>query len=260
MGFKELRLMVESLQHSIGAFFWTLVMLFLTFFIFGLVTMQGIGGYLSENEVSDEVEQELQESMRKQFGSIWKAMVTLYASVTDGWVDYYELMLYTGSFYSLSFLFFTAFFHIAVLNVATGLVIDKVTKLAEPDIDEYEKEQKNIQRKIMQEVKTICRSMDTNNNGKISWEELQLSMQNHRVASFFSMLDLNINHTESFYCTLAEMDDDDEVDVDCFVEGCMRMKGPASSIDLHIVSVQLNFLGKHVKEIHALLDGQAGLA
>merc|ERR1712224_471428 len=121
-------------------------------------------------------------------------------------------------------------------------------KLAEPDHDAFAKEWKIQQKQSAQEVKRLCYEIDADGSGTISWEEFEVMIHDKRVRAYFSMLDLDVKHAEQFFLMLSDMAESKDVSIEFFVEGCMMLKGGATSIDLHMVSVQLRVVEKHQKE------------
>merc|ERR1712110_916982 len=80
--FRELRLLLGMLLHSVGTFLWTVVMLMIVLYVFGVIFLQGYQGYLASPDMYNAVHDE---DLRKYWGSIWSAMLTLYSAITGGY-------------------------------------------------------------------------------------------------------------------------------------------------------------------------------
>ena len=117
--------------------------------------------------------------------------------------------------------------------------------------DAFAKEWKIQEKQSALEVKRLCHEIDADGNGTISWEEFEVMIHDKRVRAYFAMLDLDVKHAEQFFLTLSDKAESCNVGIDFFVEGCMMMKGKATSIDLHMLSVQLRVVEKHQKEFFA---------
>merc|ERR1719282_735758 len=77
--FKELRTMMLCITSSLRTLLWCLVLLVLLSFVFSLVFMNGIGGFLKRSTDPD-----LNERLLNHWGSVATAMTTLFAAVTGG--------------------------------------------------------------------------------------------------------------------------------------------------------------------------------
>merc|ERR1712025_835193 len=128
-----------------------------------------------------------------------------------------------GFIYGVAFIGFTAFFNIAVMNVLTGLFVDKVMKLALPDREEHTKNWKRMQRAHKKEVKKLLEDMDESGDGLLTRDEFVKHIQDRRLKAYFACLELDIKDAQLFFDALAHMNHQEEVGIDDFVEGCVRM-------------------------------------
>jgi len=87
-------------------------------------------------------------------------------------------------------------------------------------------------------LKCLFRMVDTNNSGTISEEELRSCLQHVGMAAYFEMKGLDVKDAEAFFRILTCMSGQDEVDVHAFVTGWLKMKGPATNLDLYTMQYQ----------------------
>eukprot|EP00927_Polykrikos_kofoidii_P018049 TRINITY_DN1828_c0_g1_i10.p1 TRINITY_DN1828_c0_g1~~TRINITY_DN1828_c0_g1_i10.p1 ORF type:complete len:161 (-),score=24.03 TRINITY_DN1828_c0_g1_i10:360-788(-) len=125
--------MLDSLFHSVVALFWSILMLGIICFAFGLIFVQFAGAFLEDihhNTNTKDVKQKLLD----HYGSVQMATFTLYKVTTGGidWIEGYDSIAVAGTVCKGLFLFFIAFIHIAVLNVVTGLFVNTALSFAEP--------------------------------------------------------------------------------------------------------------------------------
>merc|ERR1712232_1427007 len=119
-----------------------------------------------------------------------------------------------------------------------------VLSSAQPDREEYALDWREQRMSDLAHILAICTSIDDDSSGTICWEEFKKHTSDHRVVSYFASLDLDIKYAEVFFRMLEQIVGSKEVPLEAFAEGCMHMKGQASSIDLHILSVQLKMFEK----------------
>jgi len=110
-------------------------------------------------------------------------------------------------------------------------------KLARPEVDEllFEKQKDDLEN--AEELDTIFREMDLDHKGSMSWADFQAVIDDPRVASHLEIHGLDINDAFMFFSMLTSISGKDQVDVDTFIRGCLKMKGVAMNIDL----IQLNY-------------------
>merc|ERR1719195_2325376 len=88
-----------------------------------------------------------------------------------------------------------------------------------------------LREKYISEMRELFIEMDRDSSGTVSLDEIQSYLQDPRVQSYFQALGLDPNDTERLF-KLIDHDDSGDVDVDEFLEGCLRLKGQARSVDV----------------------------
>jgi hypothetical protein len=231
--FRELSVILESFRRSMVSLFWSCVMLGFALYIFALIFVQGIVGFLSLE--GGNVDKDSLEDALKYFGSVSTTIVSLYMAVTGGddWAVYYDVIERCGMFYSATFLFFTFFFVFALFNILTGIFVEKAVLATQPDRDELILQQCHKSRKEADEFRTLCNRLDTDGSGQISFEEFTQCMQDERMVSYMASVGLEVHDVELFFKIVANTETkDDQISIDQFVEGCMSMRGSASGLDM----------------------------
>eukprot|EP00747_Dinoflagellata_sp_TGD_P217702 gnl/TRDRNA2_/TRDRNA2_90070_c0_seq1.p1 gnl/TRDRNA2_/TRDRNA2_90070_c0~~gnl/TRDRNA2_/TRDRNA2_90070_c0_seq1.p1 ORF type:complete len:730 (+),score=165.39 gnl/TRDRNA2_/TRDRNA2_90070_c0_seq1:82-2190(+) len=250
--FRELRLMLRAIAGSMLSFFWCMLMLFMMLFIFALIFVQGVTTYLLENKNSPDIQDsEAYQLLLDSYGSMPTAVLTLYKATTGGadWETFFHVLEPVGWHYAGLFLFYTAFFTIAVFNVLTGIFVDHAMKVSEPERDDLLTDLRKQHTEEVEDVKDLCRKIDLDNSGTISWTEFETCAEDEVMKTYMSLLGLDVKDAAMFFDSLAEAGGSDEVDIDSFVEGCLRMKGPASGIDLQCLSLQVKVLQRSQLEL-----------
>merc|ERR1711879_1141399 len=70
-----------------------------------------------------------------------------------------------------------------------------------------------------------------------------------RFRSYLAVLGLDVRDAHAFFELLIA--DRNEVEIDAFIEGCMRMRGQATGIDQHTMICEVRALSKMQKEYFA---------
>eukprot|EP00928_Gymnodinium_smaydae_P073445 TRINITY_DN56653_c0_g1_i1.p1 TRINITY_DN56653_c0_g1~~TRINITY_DN56653_c0_g1_i1.p1 ORF type:complete len:569 (+),score=72.11 TRINITY_DN56653_c0_g1_i1:35-1741(+) len=126
---RQLRIILNCLVGSVMSLVWSIVMMWIVFYMFSMVFVQGVATLLQQTgRVSYGDTTEL-------FGSVEACFLSLFKSVCGGddWSKFYEALLPVGRAYSSLYLFFVAFSHIAFLNILTGIFVENALKHAVPE-------------------------------------------------------------------------------------------------------------------------------
>merc|ERR1712194_610841 len=91
--------------------------------------------------------------------------------------------------------------------------------------------------------KDFFNSPDADNSGHLSWKEFKGHLADDRVKAYFQTLDLDIRKAHTLF-KLLDRNDNGEVGIEEFLDGCLRLKGQAKSLDINLVIYQLELLTK----------------
>jgi len=253
---KSLRTMVFALLNSFTCLMWAFVMIILIMFVFAIVFGNAVAGHFDTLNLDSPDQQENALLVNKSFGSIYETMVTLFCSITGGndWMMYGELLrlLQHGELYFLIFAFYIVFCLVGMLNVVTGIFVDSaVCTRTEDEVVECFTED---QRRTSEEVRRIFKEADLDNSGTLSFQELASHLENPWVKAYFSGLDIDPSEAGIIF-TLIDTDGSNTVSIDEFVDGTMKLKGHAKSIDVLSMmfdtvrfSMKFNGLCAHIEE------------
>merc|ERR1719158_257345 len=116
-----------------------------------------------------------------------------------------------------------------ILNVVTGIFVDNAVCTRDEDevVDDYDYDFKQTS----EAVRRIFEEADTDNSGTMSLEELKTHLEQPRVRAYFAGLDIDPSEANIIF-TLIDVDGSGEVSIDEFVNGTMKLKGHAKSLDV----------------------------
>merc|ERR1712125_274061 len=125
------------------------------------------------------------------------------------------------------FFFYVAFTMLAVLNIITGVFVDNAVETARTQREFLVQKEK-----WLQEMRELFIEMDTDESGTVCLAEVKEFFKDERVQSYFHALGLDTHDAERLFSLLDE-DGSGELSLDEFLDGCLRLKGPARSIDVY---------------------------
>mmetsp|Transcript_21335 Transcript_21335/g.61685 ORF Transcript_21335/g.61685 Transcript_21335/m.61685 type:complete len:643 (-) Transcript_21335:28-1956(-) len=249
--FAELRLILNSLLGSLASLFWSIVMLALIFYIFALIFVQGSADYIADLLQGDAVRGGCGEQcVRRLFGSVGETMLTLYQSSTSGidWKEPYEAIESTGLQNAALFIFFIAFIQIALLNILTGIFVENAMKLAQPDRDTLALKHRANEIAQKEELRRMCQEMNGYRDA-FKKEDFQQALNHSKYRNYLQIIGLDIKDATLFFDMLASANEG-EVDIEDFINGCMRLKGAATSIDMQHLVFETKMMHKLQRQLY----------
>merc|ERR1712032_1172610 len=122
------RLMVETFSSSLTTFAWYIVMLF-----FALFFVQGV---VSESFSLDDPT--YGSEIRRRFGTLQDALLTLAMSITSGivWEDSMRSMFAVGPLYGTLFIVYILLANFFLANACTGVFVELIQEARNKDCDE----------------------------------------------------------------------------------------------------------------------------
>eukprot|EP00929_Paragymnodinium_shiwhaense_P090607 TRINITY_DN50784_c0_g1_i1.p1 TRINITY_DN50784_c0_g1~~TRINITY_DN50784_c0_g1_i1.p1 ORF type:complete len:676 (-),score=110.59 TRINITY_DN50784_c0_g1_i1:6-2033(-) len=251
--FKQFKLFVDVLFTCYESLFWAVLLIVLVLLLFAIFFVQMMENWMRASWTPDAPEEVLltRASVRERFGSVEAAMLTLAKAISGGidWEDAYMVAAKTGLHNGMVFLCMVAFFSVAIWNLVASVFIESTIQTATVDRDQQivlEHQQAVTDAKELME---LCSLADVDGSGTLSADEFQTFMESDRIRRFFAVRGLDIKNAEYFFNMLSSASDGvDELDLDHFVGSCLRVRGPATSIDLHMFAYEHKLLARKVKK------------
>lgn len=250
---RSLKSLLFCIGRTIRALAWSAVLLMLIIFVFGLIFTDITTEFLSNPENTNLSQKHIEEMLGffpERFGGLELSTHTLYASITGGftWVEARDFFGKISLVWGLLFEAYIAFCLFAVLNVMTGVFCHSAIESADKD-HELNLQMLAVERqKYFRAVKRLFARLDQDSDGGITAEEFEVALQDAALINVFDALEISVADAWNLFRTL-DSDGDAHVGPQEFVDGCLRLKGPARSIDVVCIKRDLNLL-------HQKLDTQ----
>lgn len=244
----ELRILVVSIFNSLRSLLWTLLLLFIIMYIVGVYFCQVVSDHLMAN--GDDVQRvpELQD----YYGSLPRAVTSLFQAIAGGisWrLIVRPLQENISPWLVLPVCAYVAFAVLALLNIITGVFVENSMKSAKKDDDML----------LLTQSRHLFLD-HCNDDGEISWETFQDSLENPMMQNYFRAVDLSIDEAQLLF-TLIDIDESGSLTPDEFVNGCLRLRGNSRALDLAVLmrelartKVQLTAMGAAIVWITEQMD------
>jgi len=229
--FRELRVMVYSLVQSFFAITWALIVLLILMYLFGIVVMQGVTLELRHDDPQPETA--IRVAARSRYSNMFQTLLTLLACITSG-VDWNEASRPLGDIswvYELLFGFYITFVVIGVLNVLTGIFVERASELHGLDRDLVIQAELRRNESFFSEMKKIFEEADLDGSNTISWEEFRDYLKNKEVRAYLATQQLDAYDARQLF-NILDLEDGQEIGIEEFIMGCARLRGLAKSVDV----------------------------
>lgn len=229
----RLRTMIFAILHSFVDLLWAFLVIILIIFVFAIVFDNAVADYFDTLDRNNEIQFQDAQNMEFLFGNLIETMISLWSAVSGGndWMNYGELLrkVPTGDLYFAIFNFYVAFCVVGMFNVVTGVFVDSAVCVRTGDevVQGYLDDLRNT----TEEIKGFFKEADMDGSGTLNWDEFQHHMQNPAVKAYFSGLDIDPEEAEIIF-TILDGSKSQEIKIDDFVNGTMKLKGSASKLDL----------------------------
>jgi len=238
--FRELRMMIYSILGSAKNLIWVIVVLAMTFYLFGVAFTAATSDFLDTSEKwrhPDNV------PLIESFGTIDKSVLSLFFSMSGGndWAMYYEALIPLPAYYRFAYLLYIAFALFAVVNVVTGVFVESAMQVSVKDKDIIVHEELQAKKKYLSSMQEIFEEMDEDCKGTISLQEFEEKLKDERVIAYFNVLKLDVSDARTLF-QLLDYDNSDEVGIDEFLEGCYKLQGVSRSLDMKIMQYEVQQL------------------
>eukprot|EP00930_Biecheleria_cincta_P033964 TRINITY_DN23503_c0_g2_i1.p1 TRINITY_DN23503_c0_g2~~TRINITY_DN23503_c0_g2_i1.p1 ORF type:complete len:807 (+),score=149.26 TRINITY_DN23503_c0_g2_i1:27-2447(+) len=236
----ELRAIVSSIMGSLKSLGWTLALLFLLVYVFGVYFTQLVLDHRLSLVADPGLprREEMVQELQRFYGSLSRSILSLYQAITGG-VDWDQLAVplisevhvLLGGVVAL----YIAFGVLALLNVVTGVFVESALKSAKEDRDNY----------MLHHVKDIFQSADSSGEGVIEWDDFKRCSEDAQMQEFFKSIDVDPSQAQAVFALL-DVDDTGLIDLDEFLNGCLCLHGPAKAIDVSSLRYEMRMLAKRI--------------
>mmetsp|Transcript_104318 Transcript_104318/g.292264 ORF Transcript_104318/g.292264 Transcript_104318/m.292264 type:complete len:717 (+) Transcript_104318:86-2236(+) len=236
----ELRTIVVSMSSSMKPLLSTIVLLALVVYVAGI--------YFAQMALTHRIDNAGEASAREldgHFSSVGSAVMSLFQTVTGGleWRHLVDpLVEHISPTMGVVFAFYIMFTSLALMNIVTGVFVETALQRGREDKNVY----------MINHLRDLFGVLDQNNNGMISWSELQEHLGDSKLLAFLQEIDIDVSEARGLF-HLLDRDSSGTIDADEFLSGCLRLRGPAKALDMQLMMRELAEQGK---AIHMLLGDQ----
>jgi len=226
----ELRLLVMSILGSMRSLLWTVALLILLIYTISLYITQLVADYRNGANQTNIIDEHTQD-LAKYYGSVVKTMISMFQAISGG-IDWQDLMTplkeRISFFTAMVFLVYIAFSLLAMLNVVTGVFVESVMKSTVKDRNLF----------MISNARELFASIqrDDNSQGPVAmtWDVFHSKMHTSQMQEFFKAIDVDPCEAKGLF-HLLDLDGSGSLSADEFLNGCLRLRGEAKSLDVALL-------------------------
>jgi len=241
---RALRMLVHQIISTLRSLVWGLLLLTILMYGFSIFfTQMALDLIANQADVLSAQETEI---LGRYWGSVTVGMFTLFKSVTGG-ISWTEVVapLAHGSGGASLFIIYICITQLAVLNVLTGAFCHNAIESAQHDQDLATQSMLANKERYVHRLRQLFREFDKDGTGNITILDFLRHLKDEKVKAYFDALELDASDAWAMF-KLMDSDMGNTIDVEEFVEGCMKLRGPAKSVDLHKLSKEHQRMAKRL--------------
>jgi len=254
-----LRTLALCIVSTVGSLLWTLVLLVLLFYTFGVLLTQLVTDHCRDRNILEQEDANATPSCPKEF-YYWRtvpdSMLTLFMSIAGGlsWEDALTPLRGVSALAVIFMVIFIVITVFAVLNVVTGVFCNTAIESANADKDIAVIKQLQKQASHVKALRKIFEEIDADSLDVVSIQDLEEAMSQKKLSSFLESMGIS---TEDVWTLFMIMDNDQTglVNLEEFVSGCLQGQGPAKSIQLVKMSYENKVTRQALKKVGIEIRG-----
>jgi voltage-gated sodium channel len=223
----ELRVLVRTLLVSMRGLEWS-VLLIGSIMLAGSILATQLALVFLEDE---SIEEKHREWLYRMFGSTTRSFYTLFeCTFSSGWRTYSRKTIEEISLVYVAYWFpYVVCVNFACMRVIGALFLKQTLAVAQVDQERMAMESMREKEQFAKELHEVFFEADEKGDGTINQEEFEKMLRNPHIIAHFEKIDLEQDEVIALFGVLSA--DDGKVDYEEFLEGAMKMKSRARTID-----------------------------
>lgn len=250
---RPFKVLITAIYGTMKACCWTIMLLLIIMYVFGMIFAQATSDFLLEKD-PDSLNGEFSR-LRFYYGSLPRTIFTLYKAILGGvdWEDVIDPLVDVGWTNVMFFLVYVSFIYMVVMNVVAGLFLQSAIEQAQQDQEHAISLRLAEKQSFIERLEMLFRKLDTSNDGFISLCEFESHLKDEHMQAFLASFGIETADAWTLF-KLLDTDGGGSVDYNEFVEGCIRLKGNAKSIQMAQLMYHHKWIMDKVCEIADLVQ------
>lgn len=226
---RPFKVLITAIYGTVKSCAWTILLLVIIMYVFGMIFAQSVADFLLERSAHEDEYDDL----KFYYGSLPRSIFTLYKGIIGGvdWEDIITPLSHVSWVNTVLFLCYVSFIHMVVMNVVAGLFLQSAIEQAQQDQDHVVFLRLAEKQVFVDKLESLFTKLDTSGDGSISLQEFEAHLKDEHMQAFLASFGIETFDAWTLF-KLLDTDGGGSVDYSEFVEGCIRLKGNAKSIQM----------------------------
>mmetsp|Transcript_35329 Transcript_35329/g.100626 ORF Transcript_35329/g.100626 Transcript_35329/m.100626 type:complete len:290 (+) Transcript_35329:469-1338(+) len=227
----SLRIILMSILDSMASLAWCFLFIGFFMYVFAVFIVYGVSDHLRQSTLVDDAARQV---FVTWWGGIARSMITLVMTITGGcdWSQVLHPLREVSVLYEPFFLFYIFLMCFGVLNVVVGAFVATTQQIASNDPEAAAKYAAWQTESYIHRIRGFFVQADVDHTGTLSWAEFRKQLSKPKVRAYFQALDLDVSQAHELF-GLLDVDGSGWITAEEFVDGVLRLKGQARSIDVN---------------------------
>lgn len=242
---REFRKMVYSLGSSVQTLFWSLILVFGAMYSFALWFTQAAATWRFEHPDATDGDTL---ALTEYYSSFGRTTYSLFAATTNGysWHVLVDPFIHTG--HDITVVLFFAYMTLStfgLLNIVTSVFVESAMHATRHFQDLLMDAQRKELEMYSRHLRRIFSKIDVDNGGTLSFAEMHSFLEDEttEVPQYLQALGISSSDVWVLF-KLLDRDGNGTIDREEFLDGCMRLKGEATSFDINCMIFESRNMSK----------------
>ncbi|CAJ1418028.1 unnamed protein product [Effrenium voratum] len=251
-GMSSLLMMLKCVRASFNTLCWSLSFIVVLQCIAGMVISQVVWPYMKDE--SNNIDE--RRAVFRYYGTFTSTFLTMFEVLLANWAPPARILVDNVSdLFVYVFVIYRCVVGFAILNVVNAVFIQQTMKVAQADQELILKQRLRAESAYAAKMREFFEKLDSNHSGFLTWKEFSAVLTEPELRSWMATLELETYDLVNLFHMID--DGDGHITVGEFLEGAIRLRGTAKSVDLAQV---LNTTRRLDAKVEALLMSIKDLA
>lgn len=249
---RAFKVLITAIYGTMKSCAWALLLLSIIMYVFAVIFAQGVADHTMKSSNNDEV-------LIYYFGTMPRCIFTLFKSIIGGvdWEEVAKPLSDVGWVFVLLFVIYVAFVQLVVMNVVAGLFLQSAIEQAQQDEEHIIQLRLAEKQHFVERLQALFQELDSSQDGSITLNEFEAHLRDEHMQAFLQTFEIENADAWTLF-KLLDTDGGGSVDYNEFVEGCIRLKGSAKSIQMAQMMYHHKWIMDKVCDVYELVKKQSG--